>query len=76
MYACFICAGSWHREWHIHTGSSCLISSNGSVFNPTGMGKSIQYVEQQCSVWRKEAIWYRYVFLDIPVFFPQALAMA
>ena len=39
-------------------------ASNGSVFNPTGMGKSIQYVEQQCSVWRKEAIWYRYVFLD------------
>ena len=51
---------------HIHT-ASCLISSNGSVFNPTGMGKSIQYAEQQCSVWRKEAIRYRYVFLDIPV---------
>ena len=32
--------------------------------------------EQQCFVWRKEAIWYRYVFLDIPVFFPQALAIA
>jgi aldehyde dehydrogenase (NAD+) len=54
---------------HIHT-ASCLISSNGSVFNPTGMGKPIQYVEQQCSVWRKEAIRYRYVFLDIPVPFP------
>jgi hypothetical protein len=32
-------------------------------FNPTGLGKSIQYVEQQCSVRRKEAIRHRYAFI-------------
>ena len=48
-----------------------LTSSNESVFNLTGMGKSIQCAEQQCPVWRKETIWYRYVFLDIPAPFPK-----
>jgi hypothetical protein len=59
---------------HIHMGPSCRSHQFQWIyFNPIGMGKSIQYVEQQCSVWRKEAIRYRYAFLDI-LPFPQAMA--
>jgi hypothetical protein len=50
-----------------------LVSSAPMNFNPTGMGKSIQYVEQQCSVWREEAVWYRYVFSTFHYPFPKQL---